>query len=203
MSMKRFYLLAVILLLASVGTLRAQKIAVKTNALSWATATPNVGMEFALADRWTLDVSGGYNPWTFNKEDNLKWKHWLLSPEIRYWFCESFNGHFIGVNGVYTQFNISGVPVSDFFINLKSNVPLDGSLKDSRIYGWAVGAGITYGYQFIISRRWNLELTAGFGWWYSEYDQFESRKCGLFQQSVGQHALGLTSLGVTFTYIIK
>lgn len=200
--MKRCCLLAVILFLASVGTLRAQKMAVKTNALYWTTATPNVGMEFAFDDRWTFDMAAGYNPWTFNRDENLKWKHWVVSPEVRYWFCESLHGHFIGLNGNFTQFNVSGVPVSDLFINLKSNVP-PGSLDNSRIYGWAVGAGITYGHQFIISRRWNLELTAGFGWWYSEYDQFESRKCGLYQQSVRQHALGLTSLGVTFMYIIK
>ena len=53
MSMKRYLLLAAILL-ASVGTIRAQKVGVKTNALYWTTATPNIGMEFALADRWTL-----------------------------------------------------------------------------------------------------------------------------------------------------
>lgn len=200
--MKRYLLLASILL-ASVGAIQAQEVGVKTNILYWGSATPNLGMEFALADRWTVDVSGGYNPWTFNEEENLKWKHWLVSPEVRYWFCESFHGHFIGINGNYTQFNISGLPLSDFFINLHSNVPQSGSLKNSRINGWAVGAGITYGHQFIISRRWNLELTAGFGWWYTEYDQFESRKCGLFQQRVKQHALGLTSLGISFIYIIK
>lgn len=201
--MKRYLLLAAVLIFASTGTLWAQKVAVKTNALYWTSATPNLGMEFAMADRWTFDVSGGYNPWTLNKEENFKLKHWLVSPEFRYWFCESFHGHFIGVNGNYTQFNISGVPVSDFFINLHSNVPQSGSLKNSRLNGWAVGAGITYGHQFIISRRWNLELTAGFGWWYTEYDQFESQKCGLFQQRVKQHALGLTSLGISFIYVIK
>ena len=37
---------------------------------------------------------------------------------------------------------------------------------------------------------------------YTEYDQFENRKCGLFQQSVQKHALGPTSLGVSFIYMI-
>lgn len=201
--MKRYLLIAVAILLASTGLIRAQKAAVKTNALYWATATPNLGVEFALDDRWTVELSGGYNPWTFDKEDNTKLKHWLVSPEIRYWFCESFNGHFIGLNGNYTDFNISGIPIPDIFINLHSNVPTPTSFKDSRINGWAIGAGITYGYQFIISRRCNLELTAGFGWWYTEYDQFESRKCGLFQQKVKQHALGITSLGISFIYLLK
>lgn len=201
--MKRYLLLAVVLVFASTGTIWAQKVAIKTNALYWATATPNLGMEFALGDRWTFDLSGGYNPWTIDKEDNLKWKHWLVSPEFKYWFCESFHGHFIGVNANYTQFNVSGLPLEKYFIDLKSTPKMSGTLEDSRIDGWAAGVGLTYGYQFIISRRWNLELTAGFGWWYSEYDQFENKKCGLFQQKVKQHALGLTALGISFTYLIK
>ena len=109
--MKRYLIIAVAFFLVSVGTASAQKFAVKTNALYLGTATPNLGLEVALSDRWTLEVEGGYNPWTFDAEDNMKIKHWLVSPEFRYWFCESFQGHFIGVNGNYTQFNIGAVPV--------------------------------------------------------------------------------------------
>ena len=50
--------------------LRAQDIAVKTNALYWLTTTPNLGAEFAVGDRSTLSLEGGYNPWTLNKEEN-------------------------------------------------------------------------------------------------------------------------------------
>ncbi len=201
--MKRYSIILAIFLTAFVGTADAQKVAMKTNMLYWLTATPNVGLEFALADRWTMELEGGYNPWTFNKEDNLKAKHWLVSPEVRYWFCESFHGHFIGLNANYTQFNISGMPLPGTFITLCSNAPSNETFRDARICGWAVGAGLTYGYQFLISPRWNLELTAGFGWWYTEYDRFESRKCGLFEQEVYKHALGPASLGVSFIYLIK
>lgn len=186
--MKRFLTLAVISFLAFAGTASAQKLAVKTNALYLATSTPNVGVEFALADRWTIDVSGGYNPWTLDKEDNFKLKHYQVSPEVRYWFCEVFQGHFVGINGVYTQFNVGAVP---------------SIMEESRIQGWAAGAGITYGYAFPIARRWNLELTAGLGGWYTAHDQFEGRKCGLFQQRVDKLAFGPTALGVTFVYMLK
>ena len=201
--MKRFLLISTIILAAFAGTANAQKVAMKTNMLYWASATPNAGLEFALADRWTMEIAGGYNPWTFDKGDNLKAKHWLVTPEVRYWFCESFHGHFIGINANYTQFNISGMPVPNLFVNLCTNAPSPESFCDARIAGWAVGAGLTYGYQFLISPRWNLELTAGLGWWYTEYDRFESRKCGMFEQAVYKHALGPTSLGVSFIYLIK
>lgn len=200
--MKRFLIIAVFALVASMGSASAQKVAVKTNALYWTTATPNVGMEFAIADRWTIEVEGGYNPWTLNSENNAKVKHWLVSPELRYWFCESFLGHFIGINGNYAQFNVAGHPLPPVFISLSSDAP-ETDLRKSRIEGWAAGAGLTYGYAFPIARRWNLELTGGFGLWYSQYDQFESRKCGLFQQTVQKYALGPTALGVSFIYMIK
>ena len=201
--MKRFLLLSVSLLFLCGISLNAQRIAVKTNALYWATATPNLGFEVAMGERWTFEVEGGYNPWTFDKEKNMKAKHWLVSPEFRYWFCNSFQGHFIGINGNYTQFNIGAlpVPVHEAFISLNHTQEQD--LEKSRVEGWAVGAGLTYGYAFPIARRWNIEFTAGFGYWYSVYNQYESRKCGLFQETVNKHALGPTSLGILFIYMIR
>lgn len=201
--MKRFLLLSVSLLFLCGISLNAQRFAVKTNALYLATATPNVGLEVALGERWTFEAEGGYNPWIFDKEKNMKAKHWLVSPEFRYWFCNSFQGHFIGINGNYTQFNVGAlpVPVHEAFISLNQTQEQD--LEKSRVEGWAVGAGLTYGYAFPIARRWNIEFTAGFGYWYSVYNQYESRKCGLFQETVQKHALGPTSLGISFIYMIR
>ena len=204
MKMKRYLIIAVFAFLASFGSASAQKVAVKTNALYWATATPNLGFEFALADRWTFELEGGYNPWNLDSDNNMKVKHWLVSPEFRYWFCNSFQGHFIGINANYMQFNIGGLPegMPNLFVNLNTEVPMS-DLSVARIQGWAVGAGLTYGYAFPIARRWNMELTIGYGWWYTEYDQYESRKCGLFQQAVARHALGPATAGISFIYMIK
>jgi len=44
------------------------KFAIKTNALYWATSTPNLGFEVGLAKKITLDVSGNYNPWKFGND---------------------------------------------------------------------------------------------------------------------------------------
>lgn len=203
--MKRLVILAISIFFICDIASNAQSFAVKSNALYWATTTPNVGVECAMAPRWTFEFEGGYNPWTLNKENNMKAKHWLVSPEFRYWFCEAFQGHFIGINGNFTQFNVGGVPVpfQKAFVTLSpADAPVT-DLKNSRVEGWAVGAGLTYGYAFPIARRWNLELTCGLGWWYTAYNQYESRKCGLFQQPASKHVLGPTSLGVSFLYMIK
>ena len=64
---------------------KCQEVALKSNLLYDAFATLNAGVETGLADRWTLDVSVNYNGWTLSHD--RKWKHWLLQPEARYWFC--------------------------------------------------------------------------------------------------------------------
>ena len=203
--MKKYLIFVLLLVVAFPGVMKAQRAGLKTNALYWATATPNLGVEFRLADRITFNIEGGYNPFTLDdsKEVNKKIKHFLVSPEIRYWFCESFNGHFIGVNGNYSQFNVSAVDMPEIFYAINDPQGWVGMDKNSRNEGWAAGAGITYGYQWILGKRLNMEATIGAGYWYTSYEQFDNRKCGLFQRSLNRHMLGLTKCGLSFIYLIK
>ncbi len=201
--MRRYLTIAVLSFLSFAGVASAQKFAVKTNSLYWGTATPNVGLEVAMAPRWTFELAGGYNPWTLEKEENVKAKHFLVTPEVRYWFCESFQGHFIGVHGNYTQFNVSGIHIPEVFIPVDSDGYFIDDLQHMRSQGWAAGAGLTYGYATPIGRRWNIEFNLGLGFWYTQYDRFESRPCGLFQDSISNWVFGPTDLGVSFIYMIK
>lgn len=203
--MKKYLIIVLLLGFALPVTSHAQIAGLKTNALYWATTTPNLGLEIKLGDRYTFNLEGGYNPWTLdnNKEVNKKIKHFLVSPEIRYWFCESFNGHFIGINGNYSQFNISAVEIPEIFYSLNGERGFIGASKDTRNEGWAAGAGITYGYQWILGKRLNLEATIGLGYWYTDYEEFDNRKCGLFQQKFDRHLLGITKCGLSLIYLIK
>ena len=51
-------------------------------------------------------------------------------------------------------------------------------LKDSRYQGWFVGAGVAYGYAWILGRHWNLEAEIGIGYSYTRYDRFRCTGCG-------------------------
>lgn len=51
-------------------------------------------------------------------------------------------------------------------------------LKDYRFQGWMAGAGIAYGYSWILDKRWNIEAEIGIGWVYTRYDMFECADCG-------------------------
>ena len=119
-------------------SISAQKIAVKTNILYDVTTTLNIGAEFRVAPKWTIDLSGNYNP--FNLGNDRKMKHWLVQPEARYWFCEAFNGHFLALHALAGQFNVADMDLGIF-----------PSFKDYRYQGSMYGAGIGYGYQFVLS----------------------------------------------------
>ncbi len=175
--------------------MRAQDVAIKTNLAYWATATPNIGFEVALAPKWTLDVSGGYNPWTFS--DNRKWKHWLVQPEARYWLCEKMGGHFFGLHLLGGQYNVG---------NINANFKLFGTdfsqLKDSRYEGWFAGAGIGYGYAWMLGRHFNLEAEVGVGYVYTRYDRYECATCGSQIEKDKKHNyFGPTKAAINLVYV--
>ena len=111
-------------------SLSAQDISLKTNLLYDISTTFNLGAEFRLAPKWTLDVSANYNPFTFS--DSKKWKHWMAQPEARYWLCEAFNGHFFGLHLLGGQFNVG---------NVKFPLGIYPTTKDYRYEGYYYGAG--------------------------------------------------------------
>lgn len=55
-------MLGVCLVLSSLAA-SAQQVAVKTNALYWATATPNIGLEASVGKQHTVQLFYGLNPW--------------------------------------------------------------------------------------------------------------------------------------------
>lgn len=191
-----------IVVLMSVGVSAfAQKAGIKTNLLYDATSTMNLGVEFGLSPKWTLDISGNFNPWTFS--DYRKMKHWLVQPEARYWFCEKFNGHFFGIHAHGGQYNWGGMLPWGF-----KNGKMFGSVKnthilENRYQGWLAGAGISYGYQWILGNRWSLEATIGVGYAYLSYDRYPCGACGEKLGEGHKNYFGPTKAGITLIYMIK
>ena len=175
--------------------LQAQKVAVKTNLLYDATATINAGIEFGLAPKWTLDLSGNFNGWTMSHD--RKWKHWMVQPEARYWFCDRFAGHFLGFHALGGQYNIG---------HLKNNIKFLGTdfskLSDSRYQGWFIGAGVAYGYAWVLNKHWNLEGEIGVGYVYTEFDRFNCKGCGKkVEEDKNHHYFGPTKAAINLIYV--
>ena len=176
------------------GICRAQKTGLKTNFLSDIALSPNLGVEIGLNPNWTLDITGQINFWDVNSH---VWKHWLLQPEFRYWFCERFTGHFLGFHAIGGEYN---------FGNIKNHINFLGSnfsnLSDRRYQGWGAGLGVAYGYAWILSERWNLEAEIGLGWIYTRYDSYPCAECGDKLESNHPHNyVGPTKLALNLVYL--
>ena len=73
----KLIILFVTIVIASISQpVCGQNVAVKTNLLSDAILSPNIGVEIGLAPKWTLDVSGQMNAWTLSHD--RRWKHWAI-----------------------------------------------------------------------------------------------------------------------------
>lgn len=176
--------LFVSLLLCGLCTVsHAQRVAVKTNALYWATATANLGLEFRLNRHLTLNLEGGYHRLYFVNRIDTRAE--FANAEMRYWFsARPQAGHFVGLMGTAGNYNL--------MLSHKCHV------------GDAVGLGPTYGYSFVLGRHWSLETTVGVGAVYQRekhYDEsFEpvpetpNRRKWIFSP---------IKAGVTFVYIIR
>jgi putative salt-induced outer membrane protein YdiY len=191
----KFYIPLILGLLTSLGASAQNDVAIKTNVLYDLTATVNAGVEVGLAPRWTIDLSGNFNAWNLSEEK--RWKHYLVQPEARYWFCDRFMGHFLGIHAHGGQYNVGG---------LKNNINFLGTdlskLTDSRYQGWFAGAGIAYGYAFVLGRHWNLELELGVGYAYTKYDSFECAGCGRkVETGLTHHYVGPTKLALNLVYL--
>lgn len=191
----KFYIPLILGLLTSYSVSAQNDVAIKTNVLYDLTATINAGVEIGLAPRWTLDISGNFNAW--DMKDDKKWKHYLVQPEARYWFCDRFMGHFLGIHAHGGQVNFGGIKNGIDFLG--SNF---SNLSDRRYQGWFAGAGVAYGYAFVLGRHWNLELELGVGYAYTKYDVFECSGCGRKVESgLSHHYVGPTKLALNLVYL--
>ncbi len=172
----------------------AQDFAVKTNLLYDATLTANIAGEMRLAPRWTAELSGNLNAWTVGGDH--RWKHWLVQPEGRYWFCQAFSGHFVGAHLLGGQYNYGNLDLNFKFLGTDFS-----KLRDFRYQGWMVGAGIAYGSSWILDRRWNIEAEIGFGWVYTRSDVYECADCGRKVETDKPHNyVGPTKAAINLIY---
>lgn len=188
--MKKF--LTLLILLITVATVKAQSVGIKTNILYDATASANLGIEFGLSPKWTLDISGNYNGWDIN---DMKWKHWFVQPEVRLWIFRKFAGSFIAFHGIGGQFNFAHLPGGFKFLGCDFR-----NLNDHRFQGWGAGGGMGYGYACVISKHWNFEFEIAIGAVYANFKQI-SLYDNRMEEKGTQVYYGPTKLSLAFEYL--
>lgn len=195
------HLLAIVCIL-TVALCADGQLAVKTNLLYDAMTTPNLGAELRVGKQSTFNLVYGYNPWSFssNSHGKRQVKHWQLMPEYRHWFCVPYSGHFFGVHAFGGEMNASNVslPVPGAFFGGDN---LTSELKDRRYRGGFAGIGATYGYQWALSRHWNLEAEVGIGYGHVWYSRYSCGECGIKEYDGNTNYFGITKLGLSIMYL--
>lgn len=170
-----------ILILFSVGismSMYAQRVAISTDALKWATIAPNISFDIALSSKLSLNIEGAFNPYD-NIFKNLSTKQITLSPELRYWFKRPLHSHYLGVNILASIYDLK--------------------IKEDRKKGQTLAIGIGYGYSLIVSRRISFTPIIGIGCGYVlSYADPELNEQSPIE---GGFKFMLTRIGITFSYI--
>jgi len=180
-----------ITILFDISTVNAQ-VALKTNLLYDAALTPNIGMEIGVDKKHSFQVFYGLHPWKFGHGNDEKFlKHWVVNPEWRHWFCHRFNGSFIGIHAFGGQYNAA---------NIKMPFGWWDELQDHRFKGWYVGGGVSYGYQWVLHKHWNIEAALGVGAAYIDYDKYKCGTCGKKIDDGHKIYIGPTKLALSLLY---
>lgn len=184
-------LIIAIVMLFSFNGISAQKAAVKTNIIADATTTMSLAAEIGTAPKNTLELYMHWNPWELS--DGKLIKHLYLQPEYRFWFCEKFSGSFLGVHLHGGLFNLAGI---------KLPFGMYPGLKTHRYEGEFIGGGVSYGYQWVLSKHWNLEATLGAGYAYINYDRYQCGDCGKrLDKDKDKHYFGPTKAALSIVYV--
>jgi hypothetical protein len=195
------FIVAALIMSAAVGTAgraHAQELGLRTNLLSLATGTVNFGAEWAFDPRMTVELIATCNIpgliYYGDKARNRKLWNWMLQPEVRFWQTEAFNRGFFGIHAGGGAFDAGGITLP---------LGIAPGLARHRFEGWMAGAGVSYGWQWWLDERWNLEATFGFGYFYMKYNRFTTPASTVIDRA-GEvhHYFGPSRLGISVTYLL-
>ena len=177
----------------------AQNFALRTNLLYDATLTPNLGAEIRLDSAWTAGLNIGVNAWDIDKQKNKKWRHLLISPNVRWYHNNKGDSlvtrrvNYLEMDAIYSHFNVG---------NTKIPFGLYDAVKNRRLQGDLVALGGKYGYSWILSRDWRIEAEAGLAVGYAWFKEYDCPHCGTFLGN-GDRIFLLPQLGINVVYIIN
>lgn len=158
-----------VLLLFITQLVSAQQVTLSNNLLYDTWLTPNLRIGLRLSPHWSMGLTAGYRPWPTDDNTSRKWKHLLLSPDLRYWTDSVGVHHFFGVNLIYSHYNVADVKFPFGFWK---------AVRDERRQGDLGAIGLFYGYSWPLGRYWNLETHIGAAVGYTKFDRYQCGHCG-------------------------
>lgn len=197
--------MAVALLLAGAGSLKAQRQALRANLLGWATANFNVEYSRIISEKLTVGVVLQAKPFSYPLPAPIGFLHriegrtsenekiasfgtikhtenYTIQPSIRYWGSAPYDRWFVGLHGVATKFKYGGDRLDPTYLD-----------------GMGFGLGASAGWSFYLSRKFNLEAELGIGFLARNYK--EVYEDGSKSGSKSDVIPSLTRLGVSLVYL--
>lgn len=169
--MKRFLIIVAFTLISLCS--HAQRFTASTNILDWANfGTINAELGYSVSQHISLVAGGKYNGWDFSKGDRVRYSKKAVGyAGFRYWPWYVNSGMWFQFKGQFADYQISDIwrPALD--------------------EGRALGAGLSFGYTFMINERLNFELGAG-GWggYLLKHDLYECAGCMELRDDSGPRA---------------
>ncbi len=161
----------------------------KTNMLYDAAAVPNIGIEAAFGNDWSVGVNWMHAWWS----RNLTHRYWRVyggDVELRRWIhrndrSTSHSGHHLGLYGQILSYDVE----------------FGGRGRQSDGLNW--GVGLAYGYSLPLSRYFNLDFTIGVGYLAGEYNKYKPvDDCYVWQETAKLNWWGPTKAEISLVWII-
>ncbi|MFI3239927.1 MAG: DUF3575 domain-containing protein [Bacteroidales bacterium] len=192
--MKRFIGLIIVILFINVSKAQSgaydEKLiwTIRTNLLYDIAVTPNIGVEFAVNDSWSIGTNWIY-AWWGDRDRN------------RYW--RIYGGDFFVNHYLFRDENsapLTGHHVGGFFQAGTYDFEFGGDGQKAE-FNW--GLSISYGYSLAIARRLNLDFELGVGFVAGNYQKYyPDNGCYVWEDTKHRNYLGITKLGVTLAWFI-
>lgn len=160
-----------------------QGLRLKSNLLPWLIAIPNLGLEYEVADKWSLALEGWFCPWKLSKRYSVKTV--ALLPEARYWIRSNKKGSFFNLH-----FDIA-------WYNVRAN-----NYRYQDVSYPLFGGGIGYGYRVEINQRWGFEFEIGAGVANTKYDRYYNIPNGALKDTRKTIYWGIDRAAISVTYFL-
>lgn len=142
----------------------AQKLQLSTNVLGLAClGTLNAEVHYAVAQHWSVGVSGRFNPFSYPSPDRVgqfQLRQRCVSAGARWWPWHIYSGWWVAGKAQWQEYNAGGI------------------ISPRTEEGHRYGGGITAGYSYMISTHFNVEFGLGMWGGIKEYKSYACPKCG-------------------------
>ena len=164
----------------------AQRIAVGTNFIDWASlGTMNVEAGVAVAQRFSIHAGAELNPWTFipgDQEKEFQARQRSFWAGLRWWPWHVYSGWWIAGEARYSTYNLGGI------------------LKRDTEEGDAYGGGVYGGYSIMLNRWLNLDFGVGVWGGYKKYTRYACPVCGVITDE-GEKGFAIPDARVALMFI--